>query len=262
MIVRTLHGFDMRIDPLHDRGVERSIYFSGSYEKGTLFILSKLLRPGDTFVDVGANIGLMTIHAARIVGSQGRVIAFEPNSTTRDMLEFNIALNGLTNVEVIPCAVGARNEHAKIYDDPGANRGRSSLIRPDGVMTGMDTQVVRLDDALIKYGKVHLVKMDIEGYELEALIGMGSMLSTTERPMLMVECSGDRENSHGRGTKAIFDHMDSVGGYRYFRPRKGKERPSRMVELKGYKEFPEHDNVFCLAHEHFALLKDAHVIAR
>lgn len=261
MIIRTLHGFDLRIDPLHDRGVERSIYFSGSYEKGTLFILSKLLRPGDTFVDVGANIGLMTILAARVVGSKGKVLAFEPNSTTRDMLKFNVALDGLANVEVLPYAVGSRTEHATIYEDPGANRGRASLIRPEGVTSGMDIEVVRLDDILPKQGNVRLVKMDIEGYELEALKGMEALLSGAARPMLMIECSGDRENSHGRGTKAIFEHLEGVGGYRYFRPRKGKERPSRMIELIGFKEFPDHDNVFCLTQDHIVSLKGSEVFA-
>ena len=80
--------------------------------------------------------------------------------------------------------------------------------------------------------------------------------------MLMIECSGERENSHGKGTRAIFDFLEGVGGYRYFRPHKGKERPSRLVELHEHVDFPEHDNVFCLTEEHVASVADQQVFLK
>jgi FkbM family methyltransferase len=262
MIIRTIHGFDLRIDPVYDSGVERSIYYTGSYEKGTLFVLSKLLRAGDTFVDVGANIGLMTVHAARIVGPKGRVVAFEPNPSTCDLLKFNVDLNRLTQVQVLPYAVGSQRGEATIFTDPGRNRGRASLIQPEGGMAASKVEVVRLADQLKGMGPVRLIKMDIEGYELEAVKGMGTMLQGPDRPMLMIECSSDRENSHGQGTLAIFEYLQALGGYRYFKPSKGKERPSRLMELHGHKDFPRHDNVFFLTGEHMATLSDQDIFER
>jgi FkbM family methyltransferase len=262
MVMRTVHGFDLRIDPVHDRGVERSIYYTGSYERGTLFMLSHLLRPGDTFVDVGANIGLMSIHASRCVGGRGRVIAFEPQPATRAMLEYNLRINNVVNVEVIPNAVGAVRGRATIYEDPGANRGRSSLIQPEGAMNGDEVDVVRLDEVLAGRLPIRLVKLDIEGFELEALKGMGALLRSDDRPMLMIECSEERENSHGQGTKAIHDLLEQVGGYRFFRPRRGKERPSRLIELHGHREFPAHDNVYCLTDRHVSSLSDVDILEK
>src|SRR5690606_6625977 len=76
--LKTIYGFGLRIDPATDRGMERSIYLTGTYEQGTLFVMRQILRPGDVFVDVGANIGWMTLYAVQCVGKGGKVFAFEP----------------------------------------------------------------------------------------------------------------------------------------------------------------------------------------
>ena len=109
---------------------------------------------------------------------------------------------------------------------------------------------------------MRLVKMDIEGYELEALKGMGSMLQGPDRPILMIECSSDRVNSHGSGTLAIYEYLEAIGGYRYFKPSKGKERPSRLMKLHSHEDFPSHDNVFFLTEEHMATLSDQDIFER
>lgn len=70
LTIRTLYGFHMIVDPVKDHGVEESIYYTGTYEKGTLFIMGNLLKEGNLFVDVGANIGMLAIYAASVVGKQ------------------------------------------------------------------------------------------------------------------------------------------------------------------------------------------------
>jgi hypothetical protein len=88
LIIKTLYGFKLWIDPVKDQGIEKSLYYTGTYEKGTLFILRALLKEGDLMVDVGANIGLMSIFAADLVKESGKVIAFEPNpDTTRSSVK-------------------------------------------------------------------------------------------------------------------------------------------------------------------------------
>ncbi len=71
-IMKTRYGFCLQIDPVRDQGVERSIYYTGTYEKGSLAIMKRLLRKGDSFVDVGANIGLMSLYASQLVGASGK----------------------------------------------------------------------------------------------------------------------------------------------------------------------------------------------
>ena len=229
---------------------------------GTLYLLGRLLREGDVYVDVGANIGLMTVYAAKTVGMKGKVLAIEPNPNTRDMLSFNVRINDLKNVNVIPYAIGSVEKEASIHDHPDNNRGKASLIRPEGSIVAHPIKVMRLDELLKDERPIRLLKLDIEGYELEALKGMGDLLRHNDRPILMIECSGKRENSHGLGTKAIHDHLEACGGYRYFMPSKGKERKSVLVELMGQHEFPEHDNVYCMTTTHVDELKDHGVFER
>ncbi len=89
--MKTNYGFYLQIDPVKDQGVERSIYYTGTYEKGSLAVLKQLLRKGDSFADVGANIGLMSLYASQLVGTKGKVWAFEPNPETARILKENVA---------------------------------------------------------------------------------------------------------------------------------------------------------------------------
>ena len=106
LILKTRYGFYLMIDPVKDNGVERSIYYTGTYEKGTLFIIGNILSEGDTFVDVGANIRLMSLFATSIVKDTGKIIAFEPNPETMRILKSNIELNNASNIETSYYALG------------------------------------------------------------------------------------------------------------------------------------------------------------
>jgi FkbM family methyltransferase len=90
-----------------------------------MHLLSKLLEPGGTFIDVGANIGLYSLAAARIVGPDGRVLAFEPSPRERGLLERNVARNSLTQVVVDSRGLGnAENAQAVLHlaDDQQTDR--------------------------------------------------------------------------------------------------------------------------------------------
>jgi FkbM family methyltransferase len=143
--------------------------------------LSALLRttPG-TVVDVGANIGFITVRAAR---AASRVIAIEPHPTRFSYLERNVALNGLRNVTCINCAVGRTEGEMVLYDvdptlgprplDASATPGRGRCYRVP----------LRTLDSLVQ--EADLVKIDVEGYEEEVLGGATELLA--RRPLLVVE---------------------------------------------------------------------------
>jgi hypothetical protein len=99
-----------------------------------------------------------------------------------------------------------------------------------------------------------MVKLDIEGFELEALEGALDLLHSEHPPMLMVECSEMRENTFGGGPGPLYEFLRQLGRYRIFRGKKEKSRLSPLVEVKTLQEMPVHDNIYCLAGKHLERL--------
>lgn len=250
--IRTLYGFKLLIDPVSDQGVEKSIYYTGTYEKGTLHVIGNLLGAGDTFVDVGANIGLMSIYASHLVKESGRIIAFEPNPNTMKILRHNMELNGARNIETSEYALGNETSKGKIYDRWDSNRGSATLIRPEAETDSYDIRIVRLSDYLHSTQPVRLIKLDIEGYELEALKGSKELLSHESPPMLIVECSEQRTNLGGTGSGELYDFFQGLKHYRMFRSMGGKERKSKLTAIKSVSEMPDGDNIYCFTERHLS----------
>ena len=246
MVLRTIYGFALRIDPVADRGVEHSLYFTGTYEPGTLAVMKSVLKPGETFVDVGANIGLMTLFAASCVEQKGRVIAFEPHPDTRKILLDNLELNAIENVVVSPFAVGREPGQATIYDRTGAERGSASLLDDGTHASSHSVEITTLDAYFQNFdGKISAIKFDIEGYEAEALKGAGSII-LKHRPNLIVESSAGRANVNA-SPEDLYRLLTVDFGYTVYRLRGGKGRKSKLVEVASEADMPKHDNVFCFA---------------
>src|SRR5690606_10061512 len=154
----------------------------GTYEEGTLYVLSQLLKQGGIFIDIGANLGLMSLLAAKCLGPAGRVIAFEPMPSTNDLLCQNIAINGLDNVQSEMCALGSQPSVAHIYTQPGINRGAATLIEQPGGHS-YEVRVHTIDGFVEEQDLENIVclKIDVEGWELEVLRGARQLLAS-ERP--------------------------------------------------------------------------------
>ncbi len=253
-IVKTVHGFKMLVDPVLDKGLERALFNYGTYEAGTLKLMNDILRDGDTFIDIGANIGLMSLHAGKILGENGRVVSFEPLSNTYNILVENIALNNFRNVEVVNTAIGSTNGVVDIFDNI-VNRGSSSLIKPNYTESCHKIPINRLDDYLEEHGinSINCIKIDVEGWELEVLKGAANTLSGFEAPICIIECS-TMHPTHGGDTKDIYTFLQDINSYRLFRLARGKEKPSRLLEIKDITNLPKHDNLFCFLPKHFKKL--------
>lgn len=139
-------------------------------------ILDRVLKPGGAAVDVGANIGYNTVYAARLVGPAGQVVAIEPAADNLRILRENVAANALPNVTVHAVAAGRTAEMRDLY-----LRGDVSAVNslfPDSVyaaVTGTEpVRVMPLDD-LVDFNP-DLVKIDVEGAELDVLAGMSRIL--------------------------------------------------------------------------------------
>ena len=104
--------------------IQREAFIKSEFEPEVENVLRAFLRPGDTFVDIGANIGIFSLLAARIVGPSGRVIAFEPVPITLEKLRANILLNDLQNITVVPAALCDETRRGFIHLDSENNLGR------------------------------------------------------------------------------------------------------------------------------------------
>ncbi|MFZ0042496.1 MAG: FkbM family methyltransferase [Solirubrobacteraceae bacterium] len=152
-------------------------------------VVADVVSPGDTVLDVGANIGLFTDHLARVVGPQGRVIAFEPHPAyARDLSRIADARK---NVTLITAAVSDTPGSARLSVPEmtsGPNRTMGSLQpRPEASQGEVvDVPTTTLDEATASASGVRLLKIDVEGHEHEALLG-GRGLLGRERPVVMLE---------------------------------------------------------------------------
>ncbi len=159
----------------------------GTYETEVTKAIQNTVEPGQCVVDVGANIGYFTLLLAKKVGSQGRVIAFEPFSVVYEVLEKNVALNGYGNVTLVNKAVAGRSA-AVGFSHVGTDLLSSiERIVPDSLN---HVSAVSLDDY---FGPVHrrvdFVKVDVEGAELSVLEGMQGILQN-DHPILLIELHG------------------------------------------------------------------------
>lgn len=256
LIIKTLHGFNMMIDPVRNNVIERSLYYTGTYEKGTLFIIGNLLREGDIFVDVGANIGLMSVFASSIVRDKGKIIAFEPHPQTMQILKNNIELNNITNIETSDFALGEKESEAKVYESSDSDRGSASLVKPHIETDSYDVHVIPLSKYFKSNPSIRLIKFDIEGYELEALMGAKEILTSEAPPMLIIECSEMRVNATKGGTVELYKYLKGINQYRIFKSSTGKSKVSRLIEIHNRSELPQHDNIYCFTNKHMEHLPD------
>jgi FkbM family methyltransferase len=198
--VATRHGFRMELD-LGD-WVDRHIYALGDYESTTSQLFRALLRPGQTVLDVGANIGYFTLLAARCVGPAGRVLAFEPVPAIRARLIRNVNMNGAGCVDVRAEALADKEGTERLFVGPREHSGISAL-RPLSSSSGCETvHVMRLDDMLRPDQPVNLVKIDVEGAESRVLRGMDRILDRW-RPDLVVEVTDEYLRQFGDSAEAL-----------------------------------------------------------
>jgi len=169
----------------------REACFTGRYEPQETQIAARLLRPGMTVVDVGANWGYFTLLAAHLAGPSGRVVALEPHPALAAMLAENVRLNRLEQVEWHGAAAGRARGIAPLigFDEAGGNWGLSQVV-PSNASAGLACQVLRLDDLLDERGidRVDLIKIDVEGSEADALAGMAERLQHARYRCVLLEC--------------------------------------------------------------------------
>lgn len=171
---------------LHGSAVQ---FATGAAEKPMQEALVAELRPGATVYDIGANVGFVTLLAARLVGPTGRVIAFEPVPENVAAIRHNLALNGIDWAEVVETAVAEKPGSATlILSDVSAFSRLATVNVPTGARGQIEVGVTSVDEFLAAglAPPPDFVKIDVEGAELEVVRGMRQTLAD-HHPTIMCE---------------------------------------------------------------------------
>jgi FkbM family methyltransferase len=176
---------------MRSRTFDRSLYlwmhkrgFMGTSERA---VLSELVKPGMTVVDVGANVGLYSLLFAQLVGPKGRVVSFEPDPDIFPLLRENCAANGAAHVEVHPLALGSQADRLMLHRVP-LNSGDNHLGSRGGTLFDRLVEVeVSSLDALMPELRPHFIKVDVQGWELSVLRGMEKIVRAAETASIYIE---------------------------------------------------------------------------
>lgn len=171
-----------------DDWIQQQLYFLGDYEKPEIDYLYSVLKSGDTFIDVGGNIGLFSFNASRIIGNSGKVYAFEAFKPNYEKFSQHLTLNNFKNVTLEHLAVAEKEGYIEIlYNENYGNVGMASSYLKD--FTAKETvKSISLDDYIKNQAvtNITLIKIDIEGGEFSALQGMQEIL-THCKPKIIIE---------------------------------------------------------------------------
>ncbi|MGH7131749.1 MAG: FkbM family methyltransferase [Phycisphaerales bacterium] len=227
-----LHGFQMQLD-LNDWCQRWTYYLGRYYEAHTQQLMLRALRPGELFVDIGANIGMTALLAAHAVGPTGRVVAFEPNPDVYAILRRHVDANQLEKtIDARNCAIGD-SESELTLTVAGTHTGCGTLTSVDAVpgetlrrvqvrVAVGDAQLAELPD------RPMFIKIDVEGFELHVLAGLKQTLSR-RKPAVLTEAVEYQLKRAGASIASLFEVM-LAHGYRGY----------SVEELRGSHGFNSH----------------------
>lgn len=204
-LVHGRHGIYLAND--NDLYIGRALIHYGEYGELEWRLLARYCRSGDTVVEVGANVGAHTVSLAQAVGPAGRVIAIEPQPVVFQRLCANVALNNFLNVVTWNCGCGAAETTMAVpmmdYDAEG-NFGGIALQDLDEKTPSRPIAVKRLDDVARDCARIDLLKIDVEGMELEVLGGATETIRA-HRPVIYLE------NDRFERSRALIETLWSLG---------------------------------------------------
>lgn len=181
--------------------IQRHIYFFGNWEPNISAWIAATLRPGDCFVDVGANIGHYSLLASGLVGDTGRVVAIEAAPWIHTWLDQHVALNRRHNIRTVAVAAAAERGVVKLYAGNPGNIGKTSTIAHAGAC--FDVPAVPLAEILQsdECARARIIKIDVEGAELQVLRGLVPLLSRLREDVeiaMEIAAAPTPESAHAR----------------------------------------------------------------
>ena len=199
--------------------VVKSLFWLGSFDPWVCSTLKQLVVPGTIAIDIGANIGLMTMIMSQVAGPTGRVHCFEPAPDTCARLRSNVAANLLANVETHEIAISNRVGLCHLVVPEGQN-GMARLLDTEEQIQGIEVPMTTFDTWANSHqlGRISVCKIDVEGHEPQVLEGMNQTLNSGMIDSIVFEdhVSSDKSQtqrtliSHGFQIHRIFKTLRQV----------------------------------------------------
>lgn len=173
-------------------------YWVGNYELPIQKCLTRELKPGDVFYDIGANAGFFSLLGSKCVGQKGHVFAFEPLPENIETLKSQLEVNHIANCAVVEAAVSDSVGTVGLCQGPHSSMayiGRKGNDGEDSIVV----KTLTLDEFASTERPPNFIKIDIEGAEILALRGAGALLKSANRPKLLIELHGEDVAREARG---------------------------------------------------------------
>ncbi|GGL33546.1 hypothetical protein GCM10010095_18570 [Streptomyces anthocyanicus] len=198
--------------------IQRYQYLFGEWEPNLSAFLRARLRPGDTFIDVGAHRGAFSLLASHAVGPHGHVVAIEPSPQFHDDLATAATANRRTNIRAVRSAASDTHGTLTLYLEDPANLGHTTAIRPRHVHTAFDVPTAPLADLVSRaeLATTRIIKIDVEGAEAAAIRGLLPALTYLRNDAeLVVEVTPKLLAKQGESAADIIDTLHEHGFHAY-----------------------------------------------
>lgn len=178
---------------------QRRLFLNKIYEPDETKYISENLCEGDVFIDIGANVGYFSLIAAECIGKKGKVVAFEPLPSNFEKMLYNIRLNNFENIDTYQFAVNDKEFFAPLFLN-ALNEGGNSLLKFDGYSNSIQVKSIVLDDFFARRYpslEIKLVKIDVEGAEMNVVSGMQNILKKESAPDIICEITPESKDRVG-----------------------------------------------------------------
>ncbi len=249
----TIYSYNCILNLRKKNIIENEIYKYGVYEAGVLNVLKNFLKKGDFFIDVGSNIGIISLAASQFVGENGRVYSFEPEPETFNFFRRNILINNLKNITAFNKGLGSAKEVKKIYYSK--DYGNSTLLESEKSKYKFIEKKIEIEtlDNIISENNIKnikMIKIDVEGWELEVLKGAEKLLKSKNAPIISIEYFEALELKEGKVINFV-DYIQAINNYKIYKLKKSKNFISDLVAVKDREDLPhENENLFCFLPHH------------
>ena len=194
--------------------IQQYLYYFGLWEPELTYWIAGKLRPGDTFIDVGANIGYYSLLASALVGKSGGVTAIEASPAIFQQLRANLARNHVTKVRCVNIAAADRRGTLPLFRGPDHNAGETSLFQGPGFEPDGSVEAAPLAEILEpqEITRARLIKIDVEGAEGGVLPGLLPVLSASHADLeLIVEFHPQYLTEPGRTADELVKLVQAAG---------------------------------------------------
>lgn len=208
--------------------IDSSIYYEGCFELKTTSLINKFVKDGMTVLDIGANIGCHTLRFAKLVGKNGKVVAFEPMTFALTKLKDNIELNNFKNIIVEKIAlsnVDGKRQTINFRASWTLDGNREDINQKEEIdFLTLDTYIRKK-----QINKVDFVKVDVDGYEYKVLVGAKETLQKFS-PLILIELGKYTLSNFGDKLEDLVDFLYSLG-YSFYSEENFKEYKDKKTLL-------------------------------